>query len=131
MKLSIIKKLNVFILLISLLLCGCSHKNELKNDDYSFKVTKAIDGNAEVFLSNQSGKRQENVRVLIYIQMLDINKEYVFYEKIYDVLEKDQIVWDVVDYSNKEYVDKMVIADKENDELKSNFVFVYEIYDNR
>jgi hypothetical protein len=131
------KKLFKALLSLTLIfaMCGCSKKDELKNDDYSFKITKMTDVNdnieTEIFLLNKAGEKRENVQVKIYLHILDTDEKVLFYEKEYDVLEDEGIKWDTIVFDNKEIIDQMIVPDEENDSLKNNYEFIYEVYDNK
>lgn len=128
----------LFKMLLSLTLVftmfGCSQKDELKNEDYSFEITNAtgIDEGLEtkIYLKNKAGEKRENVQIKIYLHIFDTDEKVLFYEKEYDVLDDEQIKWDTIVYDNKEVIDQMVVSD-ENDSMKNNYEFIYEVYDNK
>ncbi|MGN1344185.1 MAG: hypothetical protein ACI4U3_06355 [Traorella sp.] len=113
-------------------LASCNHRDELKNEDYYIEMLNESGGQGyKIFFKNKSAKKQEDITLKIYVHILDSDDKYLIYENTFDEMNKDQIIWDTVDFSDEEFVKRMVVIDDETDMLKSNFEFVYEVYDKR
>ena len=131
----LIKKILILslVLLSMSTLVSCSKENELKNDDYHV-VTNVYTSNEETYMEvkfqSMVDEDIEDVKLLIYFNMIKFDEKVLVYEKDFDLIKGKQIIEkDTVLITLDEKYE--LVSFVEGESPVTNFETIVEVYDGR